>query len=38
MIDLIFTVGQYRMVSMALNSIGVELDEGLEPFPDVPRR
>jgi len=39
MIDLIFTVGQYRMVSMALRSIGVEPDEGLEPFPeDVPRR
>ena len=39
MIDLIFTVGQYRMVSMALRSIRVELDEGLEPFPeDVPRR
>ena len=39
MIDLIFTVGQYRMVSMALRSIGVELDEGLEPFPeDVLRR
>ena len=39
MIDLIFTVGQYRMVSMALRSIGVELDEGLEPFPEgVPRR
>ncbi len=39
MIDLIFTVGQYRMVSMALRSIQVELDEGLEPFPDdVPRR
>ncbi len=39
MIDLIFTVGQYRMVSMALRSIGVELDEGLERFPeDVPRR
>ena len=39
MIDLIFTVGQYRMVSMALKSIRVELDEGLEPLPeDVPRR
>ncbi len=39
MIDLIFTVGQYRMVSMALRSIGVELDQGLEPFPeDVLRR
>ncbi len=41
MIDLIFTVGQYRMVSMALKSIGVELDEGLESFPEdvpVPRR
>ncbi len=38
MIDLVFTVGQYRMVSMVLRSIQVEPDEGLEPFPeDVPR-
>ena len=27
--DLIFTVGQYALVSMALNSLGVQLDEGL---------
>lgn len=27
MIDLIFTVGQYQLVSMALNSLGVQLDD-----------
>lgn len=27
--DLVFTVGQYVMVSMALNSFGVQLDEGI---------
>lgn len=32
LLDLIFTVGQYTLVSMALNSLGVELDEGLEGF------
>ena len=32
MIDLVFTVGQYNLVSMALNSCGVQLDEGLEGF------
>jgi alkylhydroperoxidase family enzyme len=32
MIDLVFTVGQYNLVSMALNSFGVQLDEGLEGF------
>jgi alkylhydroperoxidase family enzyme len=32
MLDLIFTAGQYRMVSMALNSVGVELEEGFEGF------
>jgi 4-carboxymuconolactone decarboxylase len=31
LMDLVFTVGQYNMVSMALNSFGVQLDEGLEP-------
>jgi hypothetical protein len=25
----VFTVGQYNLVSMALNSFGVQLDEGL---------
>ena len=29
MLDLIFTVGQYHLVSMMLNSCGVELDEGV---------
>ena len=29
MMDLVFTVGQYNLVSMALNSLGVQLDEGL---------
>jgi hypothetical protein len=27
-------VGQYHMVAFALNSLGVELDEGLEELPD----
>ena len=29
LMDVIFTVGQYALVSMALNSLGVQLDEGL---------
>jgi alkylhydroperoxidase family enzyme len=33
LIDLIFTVGQYTLVSMALNSLGVQLDEGIGGFP-----
>jgi alkylhydroperoxidase family enzyme len=33
LMDLVFTVGQYTLVSMALNSFGVQLDEGLEGFP-----
>jgi alkylhydroperoxidase family enzyme len=33
MIDLIFAVGQYTLVSMALNSLGVQLDEGVPGFP-----
>ena len=32
-IDLVFTVGQYNMVSMALNTLGVQLDDGIEGFP-----
>ena len=31
--DLVFTVGQYNLVSMALNSFGVQLDPGLDGFP-----
>lgn len=29
LMDLVFTVGQYNLVSMVLNSLGVQLDEGL---------
>ena len=29
LMDLVFTVGQYNLVSMALNSFGVQLDEGV---------
>ncbi|HEB90710.1 MAG TPA: carboxymuconolactone decarboxylase family protein [Deltaproteobacteria bacterium] len=32
--DLIFTVGQYNLVSMALNSLGVQLEEGAKGFPE----
>jgi len=33
LMDLIFTVGQYNAVSMALNTLGVPLDEGVKGFP-----
>jgi alkylhydroperoxidase family enzyme len=33
-IDLVFTVGQYTLVSMALNTFGVQLDEGVPGFPE----
>jgi hypothetical protein len=29
----VFTVGQYTLVSMALNTLGVQLDEGIPGFP-----
>ena len=32
MMDLVFTVGQYNLVSMALNSFGVQLDEDLKEW------
>ena len=32
LIDVIFAVGQYHVVSMALNSLGVQLDEGVAGF------
>ena len=32
LMDVVFTVGQYNMVSMALNSFGVQLDKGVEGF------
>ena len=31
--DIIFTVGQYNMLAMALNSLGVQPDEGLPELP-----
>ncbi|MFX0140654.1 MAG: carboxymuconolactone decarboxylase family protein [Candidatus Hodarchaeota archaeon] len=33
LMDLIFTVGQYNLVSMVLNTLGVQLEEGVEGFP-----
>jgi 4-carboxymuconolactone decarboxylase len=33
LIEVTMLVGQYHMVAFALNSLGVELDEGLEPLP-----
>jgi 4-carboxymuconolactone decarboxylase len=36
MLDLVFTVGQYHLVSMAVNTFGVERDDGVTgvPLPD----
>jgi alkylhydroperoxidase family enzyme len=33
MMDVVFTVGQYNLVSMALRSFGVEREAGVESFP-----
>ena len=33
LIDLVFTVGQYNLVSMVLNTLGVQLEEGIDGFP-----
>jgi 4-carboxymuconolactone decarboxylase len=33
MIDVVVTVGQYTLLSMALNTLGVQRDEGIEGFP-----
>lgn len=32
MMDVVFTIGQYHTVSMALNSFGVQLDDGVSGF------
>ncbi len=32
LMDVVFTVGQYHLVSMALNSFGVQLDPGVQGF------
>jgi 4-carboxymuconolactone decarboxylase len=34
LLDILFTVGQYNMVSMVLNTLGVQPEEG--PFPTMP--
>lgn len=34
LMDLVFTVGQYNLVSMALNTLGVQLEEGVQGFPE----
>ena len=34
MMDYLFTVGQYNLVSMVLNSLGVEREEGVAGFPE----
>jgi alkylhydroperoxidase family enzyme len=33
LMDLVFTIGQYNMVSMALNSFGVQLEKNRQGFP-----
>ena len=33
LMDAVFAVGQYTLVSMALNSFGVQLDPGVDGFP-----
>src|SRR5687767_11362177 len=32
-LDLVFTVGQYTLVSMALNTLGIQREDGVEGFP-----
>lgn len=33
LMDLVFTVGQYQSLAMALNTFGVQLEEGMKGFP-----
>jgi alkylhydroperoxidase family enzyme len=35
LIEATMVIGHYHMLAFALNSFGVELDEGLEPLPDA---
>ena len=37
LIDVVVTVAGYRLVSMVLNSLGVQPESGTERFPDLPR-
>ncbi len=34
LMDVIFTIGEYNMVSWALNSLGVQLEKGVPGFPE----
>lgn len=34
LLDFLFTAGQYKLVSMVLNSVGIQLEEGFEGFPN----
>ncbi len=36
LLDVLFTVGQYTLVSMVLNALGVQRDEGVPGFPEAP--
>ena len=38
LLDFLFTVGQYKLVSMVLNSVGVELEEDFEGFANETQR
>jgi 4-carboxymuconolactone decarboxylase len=38
LMDVVFTIGQYNMVSWMLNSFGVQLEEGIPGFPEGPER
>ena len=38
LMDLVFTVGQYNLVSMALNSFGVQLDQGVPDWNLEPKK
>lgn len=33
LMDLVFTIGQYHLVAMALNTLGVQRDPGVPPLP-----
>ncbi len=34
LMDVVFTVGQYNLTAMALNSLGIQLEKGMEDFPE----
>lgn len=38
LIDLVFAIGQYHLVSMALNTLGVQLDAGVPTFEETAGR